>query len=82
MQNIFILPPSDRWGHEVVAVIELRDATVTDEAVLASCRVHLAGYKMPKALVRRPVVQRSPSGKADYRWALAQVMYPETPSGS
>jgi len=65
--------PSARWGHEVVAVIELRDADVTDAELLEACRAHLAGYKVPKALVRRPQVHRSPSGKADYRWAAAQV---------
>lgn len=31
----------------------------------------LAGYKAPKRLVVVDKVERSPSGKADYRWAAA-----------
>ena len=30
---------------------------------------HVARYKLPKVVVRVDRVQRSPSGKADYRWA-------------
>jgi acyl-CoA synthetase (AMP-forming)/AMP-acid ligase II len=31
----------------------------------------LAGYKVPKQVVVVDEVHRSPTGKADYRWALA-----------
>ena len=30
---------------------------------------HIARYKLPKAIVRVDAIVRSPSGKADYRWA-------------
>jgi 3-oxocholest-4-en-26-oate---CoA ligase len=33
------------------------------------CRTRLAGYKIPRQLVLTDAIQRSPSGKADYRWA-------------
>ena len=33
----------------------------------------LARYKLPKAVVFRPVIERSPAGKADYRWAREQA---------
>jgi fatty-acyl-CoA synthase len=33
----------------------------------------IARYKLPKATVVRPAVERSPAGKADYRWAREQV---------
>ena len=36
---------------------------------LAEASLHVARYKVPKAIVRVPQVLRSPSGKADYRWA-------------
>jgi 3-oxocholest-4-en-26-oate---CoA ligase len=62
--------PSQRWGSEVVAVVQLHDGVdVTDDDLLATCREHVAGYKVPKAVVRVAEVERSPSGKADYRWA-------------
>ena len=66
--------PSERFGQEVVAVVQLLDgASTTDEELRAHAGAHLAGYKLPRAFVRVPLVVRSPSGKADYRWAAAQV---------
>ncbi|MEO6084784.1 MAG: acyl-CoA synthetase [Umezawaea sp.] len=64
--------PSARWGSEVVAIVQLASA-VTDQELLAECRRHLAGYKVPKAVLRRPEIVRSPSGKADYRWARQEA---------
>ena len=34
----------------------------------------LARYKLPKAIVFRAVIERSPAGKADYRWAREQAV--------
>lgn len=66
--------PSERWGSEPVAVVQVAEGSqVTDEELLAECRRHVAGYKVPKAIVRRARIERSPSGKADYRWAKVQV---------
>ena len=66
--------PSDRWGSEPVAVVQLEaGSTASDADLLAETARHVARYKVPKAIVRVPQVQRSPSGKADYRWAKAQV---------
>jgi fatty-acyl-CoA synthase len=66
--------PSDRWGSEVVAVVALREGSAaTDAELLAEAARHIARYKLPKAIVRRPHVVRSPSGKADYRWAREQA---------
>ncbi|MGA8847153.1 MAG: acyl-CoA synthetase [Nocardioides sp.] len=74
--------PSARWGSEVVAVIELHDGVdCTDDDLLAVCRTHVAGYKVPKAIVRVDKVERSPSGKADYRWAKAQAIGDEASLG-
>ena len=62
--------PSDRWGNEVVAVVHMRSGCPADEAsLLAEAEQHLARYKLPKAFVFVAEVVRSPSGKADYRWA-------------
>ena len=62
--------PSDRWGSEVVAVVRIRDGhDAEDAALLAEAQRHIARYKLPKAIVRVEHVVRSPSGKADYRWA-------------
>ncbi|MET0699456.1 MAG: acyl-CoA synthetase [Mycobacterium sp.] len=66
--------PSDRWGQEVVAVVALVDGATEDvDALIAHTATLLARYKLPKAVVFRPVIQRSPAGKADYRWAKEQA---------
>lgn len=62
--------PSQRWGNEVVAVVQFVDgAEPTDAELSEVCAEHVAGYKVPKAFVRTAKVMRSPAGKADYRWA-------------
>jgi fatty-acyl-CoA synthase len=62
--------PSERWGSEVVAVVQFADgADATDEELIEVCRTAIARYKIPKAFIRTPKVVRSPAGKADYRWA-------------
>ncbi|MFJ2079457.1 acyl-CoA synthetase [Streptomyces anulatus] len=65
--------PDERWGNRVAAVVQLREnaQALTLDAVQAHCRTRLAGYKIPRALVLADRIQRSPSGKADYRWAKA-----------
>ena len=66
--------PSTRWGNEVVAIVQLTDGQHVDaESIIAEAARHVARYKLPKEVVFCSRVQRSPSGKADYRWAKAQV---------
>ncbi|WP_166140602.1 acyl-CoA synthetase [Nocardioides ochotonae] len=78
--------PSERWGSEVVAIVELREGVEVDDAdLLAEAARHVARYKLPKAVVRVERVHRSPSGKADYRWAKVQAQTPvetEAPLGT
>lgn len=67
--------PSERWGQEVVAVVALAPGAEADAGELAAHAAQtLARYKLPKAIVFRPVIERSPSGKADYRWAREQAV--------
>ena len=67
--------PSERWGQEVVAVVALAHAARADaEELITHAGKSLARYKLPKAVVFRAVIERSPSGKADYRWAREQAV--------
>ena len=67
--------PSERWGQEVVALVQLTDGrAVTAEELIAEAGLHLARYKLPKAIGFLPRIVRSPSGKADYRWAAEQAL--------
>ncbi|MEV8310507.1 acyl-CoA synthetase [Streptomyces flavidovirens] len=63
--------PDEKWGNRVAAVVQLRDGARVPglDAIQAHCRTRLAGYKIPRQMVITPEIQRSPSGKADYRWA-------------
>jgi acyl-CoA synthetase (AMP-forming)/AMP-acid ligase II len=66
--------PSERWGQEVVAVVALAEGANADaDDLVTHAAKSLARYKLPKAIVFRPVIERSPSGKADYRWAREQA---------
>jgi len=62
--------PSERWGSEVVAVVQPADGAPRDEAsIVDHASAHIARYKLPKQVVFVERILRSPSGKADYRWA-------------
>ncbi|MER5408432.1 acyl-CoA synthetase [Streptomyces sp. NPDC002769] len=63
--------PDERWGNHVAAVVQLREGARRPslEDIQDHVRDHLAGYKIPRQLVITDAIQRSPSGKADYRWA-------------
>jgi acyl-CoA synthetase (AMP-forming)/AMP-acid ligase II len=62
--------PDERWGERVVAVVQPTSGTDPTEGELMSvARASLAGYKVPKQVIFVDEVVRSPTGKADYRWA-------------
>ncbi|HQV19735.1 MAG TPA: AMP-binding protein [Gordonia sp. (in: high G+C Gram-positive bacteria)] len=66
--------PSDRWGNEVVAIVETLDgAEVSEDDLVEHAASSIARYKLPKAVLFRARIQRSPVGKADYRWAREQA---------
>ncbi len=64
--------PDERYGERVVAVVQPRAGSEVDvEALRSLCRENMAGYKVPRQVVVADAITRSPSGKADYRWAKA-----------
>ncbi|MFE3543962.1 acyl-CoA synthetase [Nocardia sp. NPDC059177] len=65
--------PNERWGQEVVAVVALTGSATAEELIEHAGR-SLARYKLPKAVVFRAAISRSPAGKADYRWAREQAV--------
>ena len=67
--------PSERWGSQVTAIVQLRDGERPSEDSLKDvAREHIAAYKIPKAFVYVDQITRAPSGKADYRWAKETAM--------
>ena len=70
--------PDERWGERVTAVVVVRgEVRPSVEDVHDFAAELIASYKLPKALVFVDEMVRSPSGKADYRWAKAQAVEAE-----
>jgi len=68
--------PDERFGERVVAIVQPRaGATPRLDALRQHSRVHLAGYKIPREVVLVDTIERSPSGKPDYRWARATANF-------
>ncbi|MBI1816234.1 MAG: acyl-CoA synthetase [Deltaproteobacteria bacterium] len=62
--------PNPRFGQQVTAVVQARAGEVPGKEELTEfCANHVARYKLPKAIIYVDEMVRSPSGKADYRWA-------------
>jgi 3-oxocholest-4-en-26-oate---CoA ligase len=67
--------PSERWGQEVVALVQLAEGrSATTAELLEEAGRHVARYKLPKAIAFLPLIVRSPAGKADYRWARERAL--------
>jgi 3-oxocholest-4-en-26-oate---CoA ligase len=67
--------PSERWGQEVVAVVQVAEGhSATADELIEEAGKHLARYKLPKAIAFQPHIVRSPAGKADYRWAKERAL--------
>ncbi len=62
--------PDERWGQRVAAVVQAQPgALLTLDDLAAHCATHIARYKLPRELHLVDAMQRSPAGKADYKWA-------------
>ena len=62
--------PNERFGEEIVAVVELAPGVPPDQvepqAVIDHVKAQLASYKAPKRVRLVETIGRSPSGKVDY----------------
>ena len=66
--------PDPRFGQAVSAVVQYREGAHISEAELQDFLAgSIARYKIPRHVVDVPEIQRSPAGKADYRWAKRQL---------
>ena len=62
--------PDERFGEMVTLVVATRGTPMVSAAeIIDHVRNRIASYKAPRRVVFVDAVYRSPSGKADYRWA-------------
>lgn len=67
--------PDERWGERVTAVVVPSEGLECElEQLVEHCKTRIASYKVPRALVTITEMVRSPSGKADYRWAKSVAL--------
>jgi fatty-acyl-CoA synthase len=60
--------PDERWGQAVTGVVQLRPGAGFDEVALREhVRERLAGFKVPKRVLRIEGLGRAANGKADYK---------------
>jgi len=60
--------PDERFGERVVALVQVTDGCEFDEAdLVAWCRARMAGYKVPRRVLRVESLERSAAGKANHR---------------
>jgi acyl-CoA synthetase (AMP-forming)/AMP-acid ligase II len=62
--------PDELLGQRVAAIVQPREGEKVDPRDLEIVvRTHVAGYKVPRTVWFTDSIDRTPSGKADYRWA-------------
>lgn len=60
--------PDPKWQQKVVAVVEVsQNKKITLDELQKHCRQHIAGYKIPRALITT-TIHKMPNGKVDYQW--------------
>jgi long-chain acyl-CoA synthetase len=58
--------PDERWGEAITALVSpLPGSGLSAEDVVAHCREHLGGYKVPKRVVLVDDLPKGPTGKID-----------------
>ena len=63
--------PDVRFGQAVVALVVAGPAGPDDEDIRAHLRPMLAGYKIPRQILRVPEIRYTPQAKPDLAWASA-----------
>ncbi|UGS37234.1 AMP-binding protein [Capillimicrobium parvum] len=68
--------PHERWGETPKALVVLRHgATFDEQAIIAHCKQHLAGFKCPTSVEQRDDLPRTATGKVQ-KFVLRQPYWP------
>jgi acyl-CoA synthetase (AMP-forming)/AMP-acid ligase II len=76
--------PDDRWGQKVAAVLQVKEGhpAPTQAELEEHLSSQIARYKLPRFITTVELMQRSPSGKPDYKWAAALLAEAEKAAAS
>jgi long-chain acyl-CoA synthetase len=66
--------PDERAGEAVAAYLVKKDPNVTEADIRAFCRDKLTGYKLPRRIVFRESLPKSPVGKVLRRELREEVL--------
>lgn len=73
--------PDEEWGESLVGFFVPREGQeVSDEELIAFCREHLAGYKVPRRFHRLAELPRNPTGKVLKKELRGQVTGQPSPA--
>ncbi len=75
LEAAVVAAPDEHWGEIPCAFITLKtgaDAT-SEEDVIAHCREHLAGFKIPKRVIFAPTLPKTSTGKLQKHVLRAQL---------
>jgi fatty-acyl-CoA synthase len=77
LEAAVVARPDAKWGETPAAFLTLKPgASVTEAEIIAFCRQHLAGYKLPKTVVFGPLPKTS-TGKIQKYVLRQQIAAPE-----
>lgn len=72
--HLWSVLPSDVWGEQVVALVQLREGrSKSVDSLKQHCKGLVAGYKVPKQFLFVADVPRTEVGKVDYTKATAHT---------
>lgn len=71
--------PDEKWGERVGAVIATSNQELSEAELREWLRASLAGYKVPRAIVKVPALARTPTGKLEVAWARQVVSEGQSP---
>ncbi len=71
--------PDERWGEVVTAVVVAREAELDEDQLVAHARERLAGYKLPRRVLRTDELPKTATGKVLKRELRAKFAEDQEP---
>jgi len=71
-----VAAPDEHWGEIPCAFITIKNGAdvLSEDDVIAHCREHLAGFKIPKRVIFAPELPKTSTGKLQKHVLRAQLV--------